>query len=678
MDWEQWSKTLNMHNEQGKGEPSSPGTTGSIQLEDKQTHQTVLSSVHKENQEPKMTASSRNIQDIGDDEIVMAADKPNKAPDVRPRSKINATSLKKKIASCSSLSWTDANDDWSDYIQPTHRDTGKYMLELMDKDCLLKAQLPMKFTPSKEIIMQVGPSCTAEVLRAIEERYRNQKGFVIATTNWLSLVTHSPPEGISRPAYHSLDFMIVTDHEGEAQVELVTLASPQLASALKDDKVWADTVVVGRIAKQQILKQLPCQETTIDGNGVGFAFSCRALIGDRCVEEYKAREHRSNRCKLDDIQTSLARQMLSHETYMRTLSGQNICLTPQQLSIGIEAQVPWFSLIFGPPGCGKSVLGQYIYRQLERENPNTTKYASTNPAFEVKIRHEGIKRTTTIKKTTQFDELVSELAQDRCVIIDDVQNLECSDAWWKKFFKFISSKSMKLILLMDNKIQNFKSHSSVETLLEKYCKKNGITLHRPSALSVVHRNSQKIVAYMANSTEQNLSSNQPLTCSSPDVGDKIETLTIQGLWDTTSNNQLVQFLKKLTDQNKVMSIERGYYEASQIAVLIDSNKPQKDIAAMTSILEGARFAVHSASVHPRTGIVIDTVDAMCGLDSEVVVYIASPERQKKSLFGKDKTRSMKDKRYRAFIASRALFRLIYVVGEMNVGVAQTLKYDLDR
>ncbi len=130
------------------------------------------------------------------------------------------------------------------------------------------------------------------------------------------------------------------------------------------------------------------------------------------------------------------------------------------------------------------------------------------------------------------------------------------------------------------------------------------------------------------------------------------------------------------------------YKLTEIAVLLDPSYTTDQIEECRGILRVhiPDGNVQSASVFPRRGIIIDSVNSFLGLDTPLCVCILPHTHKTKStshqkmvnIFKKEKTEpceGINDPRFRVFLASRATHKAVFVVPEMDAETVKQFKFD---
>jgi hypothetical protein len=95
---------------------------------------------------------------------------------------------------------------------------------------------------------------------------------------------------------------------------------------------------------------------------------------------------------------------------------------------------------------------------------------------------------------------------------------------------------------------------------------------------------------------------------------------------------------------------------------------QDDSSSLRTRLE-KYFPIQERMKYPVTGIRVLTVEEMVSLDAQVCIYIARPDE---FADGKTASNTLNDKRFRAFVSSRCIKRLVYIINKIDIKAATVL------
>ena len=332
------------------------------------------------------------------------------------------------------------------------------------------------------------------------------------------------------------------------------------------------------------------------------------------------------------------------------------------------------TLVHGPPGSGKSLIAAHIARRAK--NKDHVLFVSSTPAFQKFIDYQNIAATAVATNGKDLTELfVGGRAKDKQIIIlDDAQNMGCSESTLQLLLHLIKLRTnCRMYIFVDNDYQCFEEHKQV--LFSKAflacCNKVGI---HPNiyTLDEVHRNTQKVMSFLAASVRGLAPGRAELTCMHDWVGDDVEVRAAGNIWTDTPQNNIVTEVIKIT-KKKPFPLDSRSYIMSDISVLLDTDHTELDITHFRDIIQKhiPKSKVITASDYPRDGIIVDGIDNFYGLDSRVCFFVLSSNRFQ----GDGGPRNISNPRYRAFLASRAVEKAVFFVPKLDVDVFKTLLFD---
>ncbi len=171
---------------------------------------------------------------------------------------------------------------------------------------------------------------------------------------------------------------------------------------------------------------------------------------------------------------------------------------------------------------------------------------------------------------------------------------------------------------------------------------------------------------------------QKIVCANMEVGAGIECISMSSIWANNINNDLAVYVRSLLLSEN--------YSPSEIAILLEPHAPDK-IEKCKQILADyvPDITVQSAAVFPRTGVIVDVVDAFIGLDACVCIFILSNARKESARHParsfqrrtRQQEMNMYNPHYEVFLASRATHKAVFVVPELHEDLVQQMKFNFD-
>jgi hypothetical protein len=231
--------------------------------------------------------------------------------------------------------------------------------------------------------------------------------------------------------------------------------------------------------------------------------------------------------RLHDLKLGLSCMFLSKETQIKSIFGDDLVI--HQHEIVYEADLPDVTFIIGPPGTGKSVIGFTMCKK------NKAIYIVTNAEFKAYIAYLNIALTALVKNGNDLLKLIDDgnLHDQKYIILDDVQTMIPPEVW-QSVLNDINTRQAHLILLGDPHVQNYVDHiHGLRAHVKSFCRDGQIPV-RVQALTVIHRNSQRVAAYLHKCTH----TPEPLPCTSDEQGVDIEMLVMSNIREDSTNNQV--------------------------------------------------------------------------------------------------------------------------------------------
>ncbi len=336
----------------------------------------------------------------------------------------------------------------------------------------------------------------------------------------------------------------------------------------------------------------------------------------------------------------------------------------------------------GAPGTGKSYAGLCIASKRRLEN---TLYICTSVAFKNYVEWQGHSTAVLVETSDHLLKHINAGLFETCsfVLIDDAQNLNCSlGVVCQLLSELKRNRSARLFVLFDNRYQCFdQKKGSFRQTLTDACRKLKID-YELRHLRTIHRNTRK-VAYVATSIAETIPDHGMLPCSHHLEGDDIEVVKGSHIWEDSAKNDVVQFVSTVSSPKRIMAGMVSAYRLQDIAVLVDTDNTLRDILLYRKLIHQhiPNAVVQSASVFPRTGIIVDSVDSIEGLDSMVCLFVLSSSRiQRKGFLGKllgtwDSCRTIANPQYRTFLVSRATHKAVFLLPLLDASVFKSMMFD---
>ena len=559
------------------------------------------------------------------------------------------------LAHKDSLSWTENRLNWDHNVKRASLALRVNIEALAHKSSCLTPCNPITITPNElNIRCSQTHTSTNRVFDALKRHIGKRKGFTLVADKWVSALT--PPDSLQlqKPRHHLVDLFTVCD-DGSAILWAVVESS-----STSDDEVtehWQYLMSSGRITKLKILLSCPLPTQL-----KWLKIDCQLHILNSPDPMITADVYQSEiRCS-KDIRTALATLMLSQPSYIQTCIGEQLTfhLTCTQMECILNSNTVRFNLIEGAPGSGKSFIGFYLCNKFGMER--TVFLCSTKPYFYY-VQYQNNCRPLLIKDGLDLLNAIGNGSFDNktCIVVDDCQNMEIEEDTWRCLFDFVrASAILHLYLLIDSKWQNFKKgHQSIKSCFRKYCDDCNIAEHvRP--MTTIHRNTRMICSFiLATAEEDPASPINDITCSNDLTGDNVEIRKVSRLMTDDRGNGLIQVLNEVIDSSKTTSADSSVCQSTDVTVLVDTENAPADAAMIYGILDHHchNWIIHNACVYPVKGIRVETVDRFIGLDSPVIICIPSQAVIRNV---HKENRSFSNPRYRAFVASRALRRLVWL------------------
>ncbi len=531
---------------------------------------------------------------------------------------------------------------------------------------------PIIFCPSHMLDALLDEGNKNKLIEAMRAKLDSPRAFAIVSPSWLS---HLGKEEIAkRPNNHVGDILLVTEN---GSVYLWTIV--QYADTV-DNVQRTYMLIAGRLTKSLLLGRLKDQREKWNLRVDCYMYNLKGNI----VEEPELQQHTKsffvNTVELKLIQETLAEAIAQKETYLRNVTGEacGYKLSAEQWQLAEKVTRAPVVVVSGPPGSGKTLLCAHFLQ--EKGMQAQCMYICTNDALAAFMKSQNISSVHVVRTDAELDTLIEQgdFNHKRCITFDDIHRLSCSDQTAKCLLNLIKGNTdVRLYIFCDNKFQCFDEiKNSFPKVVQRCCKRMDIecTTHH---LTEIHRNTRRIMSFLSA-----ISFKGEIKCLHKWEGDDVEVLAAENSLDDSPENPVIQnIFHVLGYTNEEKAHRHLHYTAQDIAVLIDTDKPDQDVEYFQEIVRKhiPHVKIHSAATYPRKGIVVDSLDSFHGLDAGVCFYVLSIDKIKEKtvlqkLFS-DSCRSIYNPKYLAFLASRAIYKAVFLVPKLNVKVFREMLFD---
>ncbi len=553
------------------------------------------------------------------------------------------------------LDWTNNKENWQKYVKIKQIETD----ELLTSCDMLQPAVPMRVTPGRDQLQYMFKSQDdMEHILATCAMNENVPAFAIACKSWRSIVSDHDDD--STPKGHICDILTVSG-KGRICFWVVVANNDEM------DFAHGYLMTTGRMIKHQLVRRGSQKMSQLY---IHCGISSTGLLKQTSLE---AESEQMQNCLLhifpkdNDfkiVQRALAAVILSRESRLSRCAADqtSILLSARQAEVLMHrAKVNYIS---GAAGSGKSWIAAEVYRMHGR---NRSVYICTTGAFVQFLEFNG-HRGTLIKCDM---DLMAEIEKGTfwnktCIIIDDSHNLSCSKTSMKALFHLLrDTREMALFVFADNDYQSFEKdrqiamHECIYQLTRDVLKQPLRSLH----LTEIYRNTRKVVSFIQSAVQGTEEiSHCKIECVHSDDGDGIECITMDNIFSNTTENGLVAYLRS--------TMLSARYNPPDIALVLDTSHSADSLSQLLRTqMPDVNF--QTAADFPRTGIVVDYIDSFLGLDATICIFIL-PATHGNTESG----RSLANARFRVFLASRATYRAVFVVPQIDAELVHTMKFDL--
>ncbi len=564
------------------------------------------------------------------------------------------------------VSWTKHKSNWQQYVvqddvHSLESNVNKYGISSQ----VFTPRDPVEFTPSHMLKVLLS-DCRVRnlVVEQIKIRLDSQRAFGIVSPSWLSYI--GMKEAAQRPKSHIGDILLVTENGGVSLCTIVQHCHKE------DDVPKAYLITTGRLTKLLLLKEQH-QKCVLRVDCYLF------ILENCCILEPPFQEYTKsffvNTVELKHIQKTLAQHIVTQESYLKNVIGE-VCsykLSAEQWEVVRQGTSVPVMVVSGPPGSGKTFLCAHCL-QLKGSKKESI-YVSMNHALGAFMKSQNTCSVQTVQSDAELKTIIEqgEFNTKTCIVFDDAHRFSCSIPTIKQLLTLLKNKKeVHLYVFHDNEFQCFDEIENPFPDMVTQCCKTMRIGYAVYPLGQVHRNTRRVASFISA-----ISFKGEITCLNKLEGDDVEVLAVEKPLADSCDNPLIQnilqVLRLEDPENHAL-----HYAAQDIAVLIDTDKLDQDLEQCQQILRNyiPEVDVHSAATFPRTGIVVDCLDSFHGLDAGVCFCILSSRRMtKQNQFNKILQRSIYNPRYLAFLASRAIFKVVFLIPKLDTDVFKEMLFD---
>ena len=553
------------------------------------------------------------------------------------------------------ISYTNHSRDWRQNLKLGQKKLHNIFQTLKSSFAMENRYL---FIPDRKII--IGSHRNSNLikicLKKIDSLHSGCNTIVIGSTAVLTLFSC---DNLCKPKDHILDILTV-DERWQVCIWVIC-ENPDLTSQTQ----YARST--GRLLKK-LLVEINCDQRDFMLSIQSKVFTKHGVqrptrLEKRCVE-YFTGDHQDWK----NLQLRVVMLLLKKKTHIRSRFGDYIMinLSAEQITPLIESDLAKTNIIEGPAGSGKTIMIIYLCKEVFTNDYSLV--LCSNPCLKCSLDYQEVALTKVIQNDKDLEELLKTdiFKAKRCIMIDDAHNIPLSKSAWYQLFEKVHQCGNHLFVFSDNKIQSYQpsaNQANFMNALDTYENStNGFYSNR-RYLSTIHRNSLKVAAFLSTSA-----SDKKLTCSHDEEGDDVEVRRLQNIYADNPENDLLKLFDSLTDAQKLLAGDPAAYEPKNIAILVDGPNAEAHIRFFRRLFADR---AQGAETFPVKAAVIDHVKRFAGLDAQLVILVA-PER----FINEDTELGIHNDRYRAFLASRGIYRVIFVLDSvLHPGIMTSMGTD---
>ncbi len=570
------------------------------------------------------------------------------------------------FSSCQRLDWTDNTKDWRKYVN---------IKELKADDIMVPCPMwepmqPMNIIPNEQSIRYLF-DCENDVAEVLSTVDTKEPGCAVVCRTWrfhisdVNITDDLPPG-------HICDILTVTD-TGRLSFWVVV-------SSLDDDKFHSQMdylMTTGRMLKYQIVQKGKSDDLS------NLWIECRLLpltashstekaVKRRLSESQNIQAHLCHLFKdgvdFQLLQRALTTLILTKQSPLKRCISEHTSITLSVQQAEVLMHKAKVSYITGPAGSGKSYTGAFLHNMYGRER---SVYICTTNAFLEYLKFSGCTGILVLGDQDLLREIKSGTFENKiCIVIDDCHKFTCTRNSMKKLFQVLKkNRDLSLFVFADNDYQSFdrKRQQAMQDCILELTRSVLKDMPQICHLTDIYRNTRKVVSFLQAAIQDVRGGQNIIECANMENGEGVECIPMYCF---------ASYLHTL------FLFEN--YRQSEVAILFDS--------AFTPFIQEFKLSIaehfsevifQSADVFPRTGVIVDSVDSFFGLDASVCVFILSNTEKKsvhplRRIFRGRKAKcemNMYNPRYEVFLASRAVYKAVFVVEELHDDLVHHMKFD---
>ncbi len=575
---------------------------------------------------------------------------------------------------CSKLDWSKNKKGWKNYVKTKHSSVDDII-----KSCpMWEPATPMRVTPDVGMLRELfGSEQWDEILSRIATE---QPGFAIVCKAWSFIL----PEKICQTSPEGRVCDVLTVFQ-TGEISFWVILDSHCKTATREHIKYM--MKTARMIKYQLVKQsypaclnlhVQCHLVRTNGGDIehGSAFSLDQ------IEEVETLFSQLCKGKTDFVllQRALAVNILSKECLLKQCVGDQTSVTLSARQAEVLMHKAKVNYISGPAGSGKSFIALQLYKM---HSGHKSVYICTTRPFLECLGYNGYRGVLVQSDQDLRHEIRGgTFTGKECVIIDDSHNFMCSRSTVKELFYILKDHSeMSLFVFADNDYQSFdrKRQEAAYDCFHSLTREVLGQKPRVEYLTEIYRNSQKIVSFLQSAVQNPFSGSQTITCANPEVGEGIECIKVEDLWESNTENKFIAYL--------IPVLSSELYRPSEIAILLDVSYTEEQIDRCRRMLTQhfPQLKQQTADVFPRIGVIVDSVMSFLGLDASLCIFIlpqvsrkSEPRNFFKDFFRKKRPNSgpeFTNPHYRVFLASRATHKAVFIVPQIDAVLVHQMKFD---
>ncbi len=576
------------------------------------------------------------------------------------------------FSKCDRLDWSKNTKNWEKYVNIKEVTT-----DIIGSCPMWQPTQPMNITPDRGSVQYLFES-EEDMEKTLSAVTTVDPGFATVCRTWRFLIS-GVDETEARPPGHICDIVTVTN-TGRISFWVIVDARDKETSTSQMEYLLTS----GRMLKYQLIQE------TVGNDLSNLLIDCRlfslntsnttenAIVLSETQETPKTSLNLANETiDFVTLQQALAMVILSKESPLKRCADDHtsIMLSSQQAEVLMHKEK--VNYICGPAGSGKSLTAICLYKMYGKDH---SVYICTTKEYMEFLKFNECTGT----RVSCDQELLVEIKRGNfenktCIIIDDCHNFTCSRASLGKLFKLLKkSRNMSLFVFADNDYQAFnrKRQRAIHDCIVDLTREVFKTAPAKLPLTDIYRNTRKVVSFLQAAIQDIYDGYQKIHSANGENGEGVECIRVTNLWEDTPENGLVVYLRSLRA-----------YNPTEIAILLDPHYAGDEIEQCKLVLANhiPDFRFQRADIFPRSGVVVDCVERFIGLDAAVCVFVLSHKQTRKrsvhpfrkcfQIGSNVPDMSIYNPRYEVFLASRAIYKAVFVVPEINEDIVHQMKFD---